>query len=327
MLGKKINRREALSVIGGASLGFFLYPQASQAAQVIRIGYQGTLASAVDVIAIEEGLYEKANVKSEAFKFDAGRDVRNAMISGAIDVGGMAVVPFIVGAAQGEMVAVAVSSFFGGTVLVQVKPDSPIKRMEDLRGKKIGTAVGSLVHSVFVDRVAPAFGLKKGDYEVVNIGFTNLISALTTGTVDAVTALDPQAGLAEYEHLSRTLVSYEKFDPSPNMLVVRAAFLKQNEAEVINALRGWLAAVKMFHDDKTRAAQIISREYGRQGYKLPDMVIRQGLSRLRVEPEITSEVRTYLSQMADYLKGNRRISHSPDWNQALRPDLLRKAQL
>lgn len=325
MLSKKMNRRDALGIIGGASLGL-LCPQASQAAQLIRIGYQGTLASAIDVIAIEEKLYEKANLKITAHKFDAGRGVRDAMVAGAVDVGGMAVVPFIVGAAQREMVAIAVSSFFGGTILVQVKPDSAFKRMEDLRGKKIGTAVGSLVHTVFVERVSTAFGLKKGDYEIVNIGFSNLIPALTAGTVDAVTALDPHAGLAEYENLARTLVSYEKFDLSPNLLVVRAAFLQKNEIEIVNALRPWLGAVKMFHNDKGRVAGIINREYERQGYKLPDPVIRQGLARLRVEPEITNEVRKYLSEMADLLKGNKQISSIPDWSQALRPDLLRKAQ-
>ncbi|MBI3936819.1 MAG: aliphatic sulfonate ABC transporter substrate-binding protein [Betaproteobacteria bacterium] len=325
MMGQKLTRRKALGVIGGSALSL-LYPGFARAAPVIRIGYQATLASAVDVIAIEEKLYEKVGVKTTTHKFDAGRGVRDAMVAGAIDLGGMAVVPFIVGASKGEMVAVAVSSFFGATILVQVKPDSPIKRMEELRGKKIGTAVGSLTHNVLVERVAPAFGLKKGDYQVVNIGFGNLIAALTAGTVDAVTALDPYAGLAEHEKLARTLVSYEKFDLSPNMLVVRAAFLQQNENDVVAALKPWLAAAKMFRENTVRAAAILQREYERQGYKVPDAVMRQGVSRLRVAPEITPEARKYLADMANVLKSQGQIAQIPEWETRLRPDLLRRAQ-
>jgi len=327
MFDDKVSRREVLGLMGGASLAL-LHPRSAMAqpAQPIRIGFQATLASAVDVVAIEDGLYEKAKIRIEPHKFDAGRGVRDAMVAGAVDIGGMAVVPFIVGSAQREMVGVAVSSFFSGTVLLQVKPDSPIKRVEDLRGKKIGTAVGSSTHSVLVDKVLPAFGLKKGDYEIVNIGFANLISALASGAVDAATPNDPHAGLAEHEKLARTLVSFEKYDLMPNMLVVRAAFLRQNEAAVVNALRAWLASVRMFREDENRFARIISREYERQGYKLPDSVTRQVLTHIRVQPEISAEVRKYLAETAEVMKAAKQISRIPDWDEALRPDLLQKAQ-
>lgn len=327
MFDAKLSRRDALGLIGAGTLALWHpRPVRAQAAPVIRIGYQATLSSSVDVVAIEDGLYDKAKIKVEARKFDAGRAVRDAMVAGAIDIGGMAVVPFIVGAAQKEMVAVAVTSFFAGTVMLQVKPDSPIKRIEDLRGKKIGTAVGSSTHSVLVEKILPSAGLKKGDYEIVNVAFTNMVPGLTSGSLDAITPNDPHAGLAEHEKLARTLVSFDKFDTLPNMLVVRAAFLQQNEAAVVNALRPWLAAAKMFREDENRFAGIISREYERQGYKLPDSITRQVFTHIKVQPEITPEVRKYLAEQAEVLKAAKQIAVIPDWDVALRPDVLRKAQ-
>jgi sulfonate transport system substrate-binding protein len=301
-----------------------LLPRRARSAAPIRIGYQATLASAVDIIAIEEKLFDRAGVSIVASKFDAGRGVRDAMVAGAIDIGAMGSVPFVVGAARDEMTGVAIDSYFGGLVQLQVKADSPVMRVEDLRGKKIGTAVGSNTHSVLIEVVAPAFGLKPQDYQIVNVGFGNMQSALAAGSVDAITALEPYGSLAEHEGMSRPLLSFDKFDPSPNILVVRSAYLRANKALVVSFLRPWLEAARTFNADKARAASIVLREYERQGYKLPPGVIEKSLSKLRVEPEITPDARRYLADAAESLKRRNQLATLPDWDVALRPDLLRK---
>lgn len=319
-------RRRFLAIATSGAVAALL-PRASAgaAAPTVRLGYQATLASAVDMIAIEEKLFARRGVAVSVHKFDAGRAVRDAMVSSAIDIGAMGAVPFLIGAAQGEMVGIAIDSYFGGLVLLQVKGNSAIKRIEDLRGTKIGIAVGSLTHSVFIERVAPAFGLKPGDYQVVNTSFGNMTSTLAAGSVDAVVALEPYGSLAEHEGIARTLTSFEKFDPSPNILVARAAFLRDHEPAVIAALRPWLDAAKIFNEDKARAATIVQREYERQGYKVPQKVIVSSLERLKVAPEITADTRKYLVDMAESLRRRSQLNQMPDWNKVLRPDLLPKA--
>lgn len=320
------SRRRFLACASSAvAAGLLPRPSFGAAAPTVRLGYQATLASAVDMIAIEEKLFAKRGVTVSVHKFDAGRAVRDAMVSSAIDIGAMGAVPFLVGAAQGEMVGIAIDSYFGGLVLLQVKGNSAIKRIEELRGTKIGIAVGSLTHSVFIERVAPSFGLKPGDYQVVNTSFGNMTSALAAGSVDAVVALEPYGSLAEHEGIARTLTSFEKFDPAPNILVARAAFLRENEAAVISALKPWLDAAKIFNDDKARAATIVQREYERQGYKIPQKVIVSSCERLKVAPEITADVRKYLVEMAESLRRRTQLTKMPDWDKVLRPDLLPKA--
>ena len=66
-----------------------LLPLRARSATPIRVGYQATLASAVDIIAIEEKLFDRAGVSIVASKFDAGRGVRDAIVAGAIDIGAM----------------------------------------------------------------------------------------------------------------------------------------------------------------------------------------------------------------------------------------------
>jgi sulfonate transport system substrate-binding protein len=319
------SRRQFIRAAGIAAAGSLL-PRFALAATPFRIGYQATLASAVDIIAIEEKLFERAGLTVTASKFDAGRGVRDAMVANAIDIGAMGTVPFIVGAARDEMTGIAIDSYFGGLVQVQVKTGSPIARMEDLRGKKIGTAVGSNTHSVLLETVGPAFGLKPDDYQIINVGFGNMLAALTAGSVDAVTALEPYASLAEHEGLARSIASYDKFDPSPNILVVRTAFLRTNEALVVDCLKPWLEAARIFNNDKPRAATIVLREYERQGYKLPPGVVEKALSRLRVEPDITPDARKYLAKSAESLKRRNQLTAIPNWDVALRGDLLAKAR-
>ena len=61
---------------------------------------------------------------------------------------------------------------------------SGIKSPSDLKGKKIGYAVGPL-DVVLFETIARNAGLKKEDYELINIGF-NITPALLSGRIDAV---------------------------------------------------------------------------------------------------------------------------------------------
>ena len=325
MSGASWSRRRLIGS-GGLIAAGMLLPLRARSATPIRVGYQATLASAVDIIAIEEKLFDRAGVSIVASKFDAGRGVRDAIVAGAIDIGAMGSVPFVVGAARDEMTGIAIDSYFGGLVQLQVEANSPVTRMEDLRGKRIGTAVGSNTHSVLIEVIAPAFGLKPQDYKIVNVGFGNMHSALAAGSVDAITALEPYGSLAEQEGMSRPLLSFDKFDPSPNILVVRTAYLRANEALVVAFLKPWLEGARIFNTERARVASIVLREYERQGYNLPPGVIEKSLSKLRVEPDITPDARRYLADAAESLKRRNQLATLPNWDAALRQDLLRKAR-
>lgn len=61
---------------------------------------------------------------------------------------------------------------------------SGIKTPKDLKGKKIGYAVGPL-DVVLFETIARNAGLKKEDYELINIGF-NITPSLLSGRIDAV---------------------------------------------------------------------------------------------------------------------------------------------
>jgi len=119
------------------------------------------------------------------------------------------------------------------------------------------------------------------------------------------------------------------WDAVPGMLLLLGAdgsALRANEALVVAFLKPWLEGARIFNTERARVASIVLREYERQGYNLPPGVIEKSLSKLRVEPDITPDARRYLADAAESLKRRNQLATLPNWDAALRQDLLRKAR-
>ena len=58
-----------------------------------------------------------------------------------------------------------------------VRKDSKLTKVEQLKGLKIANQTGSSVGNIFVDQIAPAAGLKKGDYQEVRMDVNNMVTA------------------------------------------------------------------------------------------------------------------------------------------------------
>ena len=114
--------------------------------------------------------------------------------------------------------SVALAGHAGKTVHVLVRPDSPIRSVADLRGRKIATGIGSSTDEVFRTRVASKFGLGEGGYEPVNTLEPDKVAALVARQVEASVSTEPFISVAEEQGLARSLLSFEAYDPMPVVL-------------------------------------------------------------------------------------------------------------
>src|SRR5881628_2604630 len=136
----------------------------------IRLGVHASIMGAPDIIAIRQGYFKQAGLDVESRKFFLGKEGRDAMIAGAIDVNSTATTPFLIGLDKGvPYTAVAVNSIFSGTNHLVVRKDSDINNVGQLKGKKIGLPKGTITEFIFLSKVAPSYGLKAGDVETPNI--------------------------------------------------------------------------------------------------------------------------------------------------------------
>ena len=83
-----------------------------------------------------------------------------------------------------------------------VRKDLNLTKVEHLKGLKIANQTGSSIGNIFVDQVAPAAGLKKGDYQEVRMDVNNMVAALAAKTVDAMVNVEPYNAIAEADGLA-----------------------------------------------------------------------------------------------------------------------------
>jgi len=327
------NRREAvMTMVLALGLALFADPLASGQLRplTIRLGVHTSVLGAPDVIAIREGYFKQEGLEVEWRRFALGKEGRDAMIAGAIDINATAPTPFLIGLEKGiPYSAIAINSFFCGTNHIVVRKDSDLNSVAQLKGKRIGLPKGTITDYVFVARMAPSFGLRVGDYEIANIpDAKDRIPSLVAKAIDAAALNDPFVSVGEHDGLIRSIENYCKYDPLPFIATATNKVVKDKPDAVVAYLRGWLRAVKLLKEDPVKAATIYGEDQKSLGHDVPVAVLDRSLRRMTWDPEITPKMEQYLADQAKDLvagSGEGRLKAIPDIAKALNRDLLRKA--
>lgn len=297
----------------------------------IRLAVHTALMGVPDVIAIRQGYFKQEGLEVEWRRFALGKEGRDAMIAGAIDVNATAPTPFLIGLDKGvPYTAVAVNSHFCGTNHIVVSKNSDINSVAQLRGKKVGLPRGTITDYVFAARIAPAYGLKPGDYELANIpDAKDRIPSLIAKAIDAAALTDPQVSIGEHDGIIRSIENFCKYDTLPFILTVTNKILKENPDAVVAYLKGWLRGVNLLKEQPEKAAEIYVEEQKAMGRTVSVAILDKSLRRMRWEPEIDAKMEKYLVEQAKDLVsegGGRRIKAVPDITKALNKELLQKAK-
>ncbi len=303
----------------------FLARPARAAARPLTFGYQATLWGAPAILAEQEKVFEKAGARVDVRKFSSGKDTRDAMISGSVDLGSLGGTPFIVGVAKGEVAAIGAVAYAGRTLMVVAAKDRGIKSVADLKGRKVASQRGSSTDHIFQSKILPKFGLGKGDVEIVNTKFQDHVAAVASRSVDAFAGVDPYPAIAEHQGIGVILVDYGAFDLTPVLVAINRPVLQERRDEVVAFLRGWVRATRMFTEQPDRAATIVWQAFRAQGHDVPEAVIRKAVARLDVNAEFVPALKPYLVEQSEILVQQRQIAKVPDWDAALVADPLRQA--
>lgn len=316
----------ALAGAGIATVPFGRAAMAQGAVAPLAFGYQNTSWGTIGMIAEAEDLYKKAGGNVTIYKFDGGKATRDAMVANRVDVGVLGATPFIVGAAKGSMVGIGMAMYAGKTLAVMAGVKSGITRMEELKGKKVASQLGSSTDSVFQHKILPAFGLTPADVQIVNIPHPNHVAALAAGSVDASACVEPYPSVAEVEGLAKVLVDYSKYDITPVVLGANRSAVENKREAVVTFLRGWLAAVDIFNNDPDKAAAIVKAHFTQQGFEISDKVVKLMLSKLDVRTDYIPELNAALTAEAETLVKGGQLSEVPDFSKLLDSSLLEEAR-
>ena len=297
----------------------------------LRIGVHASIMGAPDVIAIRQGYFKQAGLDVEHRKFFLGKEGRDAMIAGAIDINATAPTPFLIGLDKGvPYTSVAVNSMICAATHIVALKSSDLNSVSQLRGKKIGLAKGTITEYVFMARVAPSYGLKPGDFQVANIPDPkDQIPSLIAKAIDMSSLGEPHSAIGEQDGTIRIIEDYCKYDPLPFILTATNKVIKENPDAVVAYLRGWLRAIKFLKEEPQKAAAVYVEEQKSLGRDISVAVIDKALQRIKWEPDITPQMEKYLVDQAKDLlagAGEGRINTMPDIAKALNRDLLARAK-
>lgn len=322
-----IDRRSVLASLLATSLAPWRLPsaQAQAALRPIRMGIQ-IFTGAVATVWSEKKIYEKRGLSVDARQMADGRSVRDAMVAGQLEAGTMNITPYIVGAVASGLTMVGVVSLGGDTVGVMARKGAGITGIADLKGRRIGISVGSTTGNIFVRTVAPAAGLKPGDYQVINMRPADQVAALAAGSVDAITSFEPYMTVAETEGIGVTLMRFGAIDPNPTCLVLTPALLL-DPVTATAFLKSWLDGVDYWRSHTGEVADVLVALANSAGYGNVTKAVAEALvKQIKVEPDITPALAEHIKREAEQMKAANVIRALPDWDKVLRPDLLAAAR-
>lgn len=167
---------------------------AEEAAAPLRIGFSDWPGWVPWEIALEKGFFEANDVEVELVWMDYVASME-AFAAGQLDAVSMTNGDALVsGAAAGKpSTGIILNDYSNGNDMVIGGPN--VTSLADLRGKKIGVEVGFVSHLILMQALDSA-GIPESEVELVNIPTNETPQALATGGVDAISAWQPNSGMA-----------------------------------------------------------------------------------------------------------------------------------
>jgi NitT/TauT family transport system substrate-binding protein len=215
-------------------------------------------------IAMEKGYFkeEGANVAGIITSAGGGTTLRN-MLAGNAPYG--EVNPNVVFAAMQQGADIKIVS---GNVLTvaefvwAVKPDSPIKSVKDLKGKKIGYTNPRSTSQALATLLLESGGLKTADAELVKTGgFGEGVAALDIGLVDITPLPEPLWSKFKSKYRAVAMAS-EVLPPLANVVGVSTGKQSMEKANFVRAvIRARRRAVAFMQANPDEAGDIVAKVY------------------------------------------------------------------
>jgi sulfonate transport system substrate-binding protein len=205
---------------------------------------------------VDDELRDLPDVKVEwSFFKGAGPAVNEAFANNQLDFAIQGDLPQIIGRANGLKTKIILASGAHAPTYLAVPKDSSIKRIEDLRGKKVSIFRGTNNHLAAVKALA-GHGLQEKDLQVINMDTATTNAALISRDIDAAFGNFPLAGLVD-KGLAEIIYTTKQDSRSYERhatLIGQEAFLRAHPditQRIVNAI---VRAAKWSSDEANREA-------------------------------------------------------------------------
>ncbi|MEI7444061.1 MAG: ABC transporter substrate-binding protein [Burkholderiales bacterium] len=184
----------------------------------------------------------------------AGPAVNEALVNRQIDLAWQGDLPSIVHRANGVRTRIVVGSGVRTGQYLAVPANSPIRKLEELRGKRVAVFKGTNLHLVAV-RALDARGLKESDVRLVNLDLAGGQAALAAGDIDAAFGYVELFGLQDR---GVAKVIWSAHDDSyrftrQTVLLARDEYAEQHPQTVQRVVTAHVKVARAWTDEQRRA--------------------------------------------------------------------------
>jgi sulfonate transport system substrate-binding protein len=264
-----ITRRRALQRLGfaasAAALGTPTWAANPTTPTTIRIGvaqpavgtppsFAGSAISIAHAKGWIEEEFKPDGIKVEWIFFKgAGPAVNEALTNQQLDFAVQGDLPAIIAKAAGLKTKLIIATGVRSNIYIGVPPDSPLKTVEDLRGKRVSLFRGTNMHLPAL-RLLEAHGLTEKDLKILNLDTATYLAALSTKDIDAaIGAMD----ILRLRDKGQVRVLYSSKNDSPiftrqGHVLVADAFADANPQLVQRVVNVSVRAAKWSSDEANR---------------------------------------------------------------------------
>jgi NitT/TauT family transport system substrate-binding protein len=196
-------------------------PQAHAQDKVLRVG---TLKLIHGISAYFYDKFAPPGYTVQVIPFESPTDGKNAVLTGTVDTCIHGIAAFILGAGANEPVVIVANANNRG-MAIMAGPNTGIKTVKDLKGKKVAIWPGSTQEAVILERLRME-GMSIRDIQPIRLQFSDHAAALARGDVDAYVGAEPAAGIS-LANGTGVLVEYPYSTPIGPLNMILSASQKQ----------------------------------------------------------------------------------------------------
>lgn len=216
-------------------------------------GFAGGAAGIAHAKGFIEEEFKGQDVRVEWIFFKGvGPAVTEALSNAQLDFAFHGDLPSLVTRANGVKTRAVMAATSRSTLYIGVAPDSPIRRVQDLKGKRIAFTKGTASHLPIV-RILEAHGLRERDLKIHNLDTPTAQAAFLAGDLDALIGA---AQLLKFRDLGQARLIYStKATPtftSQSHITVTEAFANAQPDATRRVVRGLVRAARWTADPAHR---------------------------------------------------------------------------
>jgi aliphatic sulfonates family ABC transporter substrate-binding protein len=292
----------------------------------IKIGYQTGEINVILSYALGTGLFKAHGLEVTTGQFPAGPAMLPALAAGEVDIAWMGEFPAVTGYSNGLPLEILFMERLDLTnVRLVVSPEAGVAALPDLKGKRVGVAIGSTSHYHLLRALEKA-NLKATDLTLVNLTPANMPPAYVAKQIDAAFVWEPNVGAMERNGAKPITNTKSLGMITGGVWVARKAFTGSSPDTVQRFLKAWDQAQKDYKAKTAEVRQYEAKRVDLSAEQFDKLVAGQTVAHPTYEEiltvdflgapgqELNSRLMKHLQGIGDFLLAEKRIQALPsDW--------------